>query len=274
MHVDSHQHFWRLERGDYNWLTPALAPIYRDFGPDDLAPLLKKHGIGATVLVQAAASVAETEYMLRVAAECRFVQGIVGWVDFDKPDVPDEIARLAQNPLVKSFRPMIQDIPDRHWMLQPHLAPALTEMELRDLAFDALLKPAHLPPFQDFLRRYPNLRIVIDHGAKPAIAAGGFDPWARQMREIARDPRVSCKLSGLATEAASDWTEAQVRPYLDLLLEAFGPARLMWGSDWPVINLAGGYDRWREAALAFISRLSAAEQDAVLGGTAISFYRL
>jgi len=274
MRVDSHQHFWRLDRGDYDWLTSALAPIYRDFGPADLAPLLKKHGIGATVLVQAAATVAETEYMLQVAAACDWVHGVVGWVDFDLPQAAADIARLAQNPLLKSFRPMIQDIADPHWILQPHLASPLAEIQRRDLAFDALLKPQHLLPFQDFLKRYPKLRIVIDHGAKPAISAGAFDPWAQQMREIARDPRVFCKLSGLVTEAGSDWTEALLQPYFDLLLDAFGPARLMWGSDWPVVNLAGGYDRWHAAASTLIDSLSVAEQDAVLGQTATSFYRL
>ncbi|HWT98256.1 MAG TPA: amidohydrolase family protein [Terriglobales bacterium] len=274
MRVDCHQHFWRLDRGDYTWLTPSFTAIYRDFGPQDLAPSLQQHRIDATVLVQAAATVAETDYMLDVAARHSFVRGVVGWVDFDGPGLIADIDRLAQNPLIKSFRPMIQDIADPDWMLQPQLAPGLAALQRHDIAFDALLKPPHLQPFRKFLKLYPDLRIVIDHGAKPAIAAGGFEVWAKEMREIARDPRVLCKLSGLATEAGVDWTEARLRPYVDLLLQAFGPERLMWGSDWPVINLAGGYDRWHGAASALIGGLSAAEQDAILGGTATSFYRL
>lgn len=274
MRVDCHQHFWRLDRGDYTWLTPDFTPIYRDFGPQDIAPYLDRHGIEATVLVQAAATIAETDYMLEIAAGYPVVRGVVGWVDFDAPGVAGDIDRLAQKPLIKSFRPMIQDIADPNWMLQPHLAPGLAALQHHDIAFDALLKPPHLQPFRKFLKLYPDLRIVIDHGAKPAIAAGGFEFWAKEMREIARDPRVLCKLSGLATEAGVDWTEARLRPYVDLLLQAFGPGRLMWGSDWPVINLAGGYDRWHAAAQTLIGGLSAAEQGAILGGTATSFYRL
>jgi len=274
MRVDCHQHFWRLDRGDYTWLTPDFGPIYRDFGPRDMAPFLQRHGIEATVLVQAAATVAETDYMLAIAAQNPIVRGVVGWVDFDAPDVLQDIERLAENSLIKSFRPMIQDIADSNWMLQAHLASGLADLQRRDIAFDALLKPPHLRPFQEFRRRYPNLRIVIDHGAKPNIAGGDFITWATEMRTIARDPAIFCKLSGLATEARPDWTEAQLRPYIDLLLEAFGPKRLMWGSDWPVIDLAGGYDRWHGVVLNAINDLSAAEQGAILGGTATSFYRL
>ncbi|HEX9446532.1 MAG TPA: amidohydrolase family protein [Dongiaceae bacterium] len=274
MHIDCHQHFWRLDRGDYDWLTPDLAAIHRDFLPADLAPILARHGIAGTVLVQAAAMIAETEFMLEIAAKTGFVRGVIGWVDFDARRVRDDIDRLAQNPLIKSFRPMIQDIADPTWMLRPHLAPIIECLQAGDIAFDALLKPLHLKPFQEFLHRYPYLRIVIDHGAKPNIAAGAFDVWADEMRLIARDQRVHCKVSGLITEAKSDWTAAQIRPYIDFLLEAFGPRRLMWGSDWPVVNLAGGYDRWRQASHEVIAGLSQAEQDAILGGTATAFYRL
>ena len=274
MIVDSHQHFWRLDRGDYTWLTPKLAPIYRDFTPADLGPILKHHDIDATVLIQAAATVAETDYMLSIAANCAFVLGVVGWVDFESPKAAQEIERLAHDPRLKGLRPMIQDIDDPQWMLKAALRPAMTALQRCGLRLDALLKRQHLAPFARFLALYPELPVVIDHGAKPAIAKGQFDDWAAPMREIARDPRVHCKMSGLATEAAPDWHQRDLRPYVDLLLESFGPRRLMWGSDWPVVNLAGGYDRWREASLNYLSRLNAAERSAILGGTATKFYGL
>jgi len=274
MIVDSHQHFWRLDRGDYTWLTPELAPIHRDFAPADLGPILKRHGIDATVLVQAAATVAETDYMLSLTADCAFVLGVVGWVDFESPGAVAEIERLARNPRLKGLRPMIQDIPDPEWMLKPSLKPAIAAIQRCGLRFDALLKYQHLKPFARFIALYPELRVVIDHGAKPAIAKKAFDDWAPAMREIARDPRVHCKMSGLVTEAAPDWHQRDVKPYVDLLIHAFGPKRLMWGSDWPVVNLAGGYERWREASRNYLARLNLEEKAAILGETAVKFYGL
>jgi len=274
MIVDSHQHFWRLDRGDYTWLTPRLAPIYRDFGPTDLAPILARHGIDGTVLVQAAPTVGETDYMLTIAAQCGFVRGVVGWVDFDSAGAAAEIERLAENPKLKGLRPVIQDIADPDWMLKPALRPVFAALQHCRLRFDALLKPRHLAPFARFLGLYPDLPIVIDHGAKPAIAFRQFQDWAAGMRAIARDSRAFCKISGLVTEAGLDWRVEDLHPYLDLLVESFGPGRLMWGSDWPVVNLAGDYERWREVSLAYLARLNQAERSAILGGTAQTFYGL
>jgi len=272
--IDAHQHFWRLDRGDYHWLTLDMALLCRDFGPAELAPFLSRHGIGGTVLVQAAATVAETEYMLAVAAETAFVKGVVGWIDFESTTGPAEIDRLAAHPKLKGFRPMIQDIPDPEWMLRAAVGPAVAHIQHLGLSFDALVKPWHLEPLGRFLRLYPELNLVIDHGAKPDIAAGQFEDWAHAMRKIARNDHVYCKISGLVTEAAPDWQPGDLTRYLDLLLEAFGPARLMWGSDWPVVDLAGGYDRWRDAALDYLARLGHDERRAILGRTAAEFYRL
>jgi L-fuconolactonase len=277
--IDSHQHFWRPSRGDYGWLTSDLIPLYRDFGPADLTPILQRHEIAGTVLVQAAPTVAETEYLLAIAAYAPFVKGVVGWAGFDQAGGPADIERLAADPRLKGMRPMIQDIADPEWMLRPELAQSIAALGRCGLAFDALLRPEHLGPFKRFLKLYPDLPVVLDHGAKPAIAtagldAGPFDRWSRDIREIARDLRLHCKLSGLATEAAAGWRPADLEPYLDLLLESFGPSRLMWGSDWPVVELAGGYDLWRKTALAYLARLSEDEREAILGGTAAAFYRL
>ncbi len=274
MRIDSHQHFWTLGRGDYAWLTPDLGIIFRDFGADDLRPILQCHKIDATIVVQAAPTIAETEFMLDLARRADFVKGVVGWADFEGKDAPDVIGRLAARDRLVGLRPMIQDIPDPEWVLRPAIEPAVAAMESAGLRFDALLKPPHLQPFLKFLRQYPNLSIVVDHGAKPDIRNDGFAAWAPAMREIARDERVFCKLSGLITEAKADWQVDDLRRYIDHLVACFGPGRLMWGSDWPVANLAGGYDRWMQASEACLSSLGGDEQAAIFGGTAARFYGL
>lgn len=274
MRIDSHQHFWQLSRGDYGWLTSELGLIYRDFSPDDLRPILQHHKIDATILVQAAPTISETEFMLDIAHRTDFVKGVVGWADFEAKDAPDVIGRLAAHECLLGLRPMIQDIPDPDWMLRPSIEPAIAAMEREALRFDALLKPPHLQPFLAFLRKYPHLPIVVDHGAKPEIRHDGFAAWAPAIAEIARDERVFCKISGLITEASSDWQVDDLRRYIDHLVACFGPARLMWGSDWPVANLAGGYDRWMEASEACLSALSGDERVAIHGGTAGRFYGL
>lgn len=270
--VDAHHHVWRLDRGDYAWLTPDL-PIHRDYGLDDLRPLLGD--IATTVLVQAAPTEAETQFLLRVARESGgLVRGVVGWVDFTAADAPEQIARLARDPSLKGLRPMLQDIPDTTWILHPEVQPGLIEMAARGLVFDALIQPRHLPVVLELARWHPTLRLVIDHAAKPDIAARAFDPWAAGMTRVARESQAVCKLSGLVTEASADWVLDDLRPYVGHLLDVFGPRRLLWGSDWPVVELAGGYTRWREASQELLRDLPDAERDAVLGGTAAAVYRL
>src|SRR5579871_3324633 len=239
--VDCHQHFWRLDRGDYGWLTPELGPIHRDFLPGDLAPLIAAAGVTRTVLVQAAPTEAETHFLLSLAEATPFVAGVVGWVDFETRDAVHRIEALAARPGLIGLRPMIQDIVDDRWMLREGVQPALAAMAAEGLTFDALVLPRHLPVLREFLARHPALDVVIDHAAKPDIASGRFDAWARDMRAIAAETRVTCKLSGLVTEAAAGWTVETLRPYVDLLVEAFGADRLMWGSDWPVLNLNASY---------------------------------
>jgi len=270
MIVDAHHHVWRVERGDYGWLTPDL-PICRDFGLDDLRPLLD--GIAATVLVQAAPTEAETAFMLDTArASAGLVRGVVGWTDLMAPDAPARIAALAGDPLLKGLRPMLQDIPDTGWILDPAVQPGLAAMAAAGLRFDALVQPRHLPVLPPLSARHPGLRIVIDHGAKPAIAAGAFQPWADDIARVARETPVFCKLSGLVTEAAPGWKPDDLRPYVDHLLACFGPSRLMWGSDWPVVNLAGGYAAWRAATATLLAGLDRDGRESVLGGTARRLY--
>lgn len=272
MRIDSHQHFWTVGRGDYGWLSADLAPLYRDYGPDDLAPMLKRHGIDRTILVQAAPTVAETEFMLGIAQETRFVAGVVGWADFESSDAADSIALVARNPLLVGLRPMVQDIPDDDWLVRPDLAPAFRALVEHALVFDALVLPRHLSRLLVVADRHPDLSIVIDHGAKPAIRERRLDPWRSDMLALAARRNVVCKLSGLVTEAGADWAAEDLAPYLDHLLAAFGPERLLWGSDWPVVNLAGGYGAWREAALGALAPLTEPQRAAILGGNAERLY--
>jgi L-fucono-1,5-lactonase len=270
--IDAHQHFWSLQRGDYGWLTPRSGSIYRDFGPGDLAPLLQKAGVERTVLVQAAPTEAETRYLLDIAAATSYVAGVVGWVDLAAPNAPDRLVLLAANPLLRGVRPMLQDLPDPRWILGERLRPALAALRELGLRFDALVKPEHLPPLLRFLDRNPQLPVVIDHGAKPPIGSGSLETWKRDIREIARTTPAYCKLSGLVTEANVDWSTEDLRDCVSHLIECFGPGRIMWGSDWPVVELAGGYKRWLEAARACISLISSEDSERIFGTNAAAFY--
>jgi L-fuconolactonase len=273
MQIDAHQHFWRVGRGDYGWLTPDAHPaICRDFGPDDLAPLLAGAGVTRTVLVQAAPTERETEFLLAIAHATPFVAGVVGWADFEAPDAADRIHAMAADKALLGLRPMLQDLDDDAWIARPDLAPALDAMTGAGLRFDALVTPRHLPHLARFLASRPDLKVVIDHGAKPNIAASALTGWADAIRAVASDTGAVCKLSGLVTEAGDGWSGERLKPYVDVLLGAFGPARLMWGSDWPVVNEAGGYMAWRATAEALTAHLSDADRALIFGGTAAAFY--
>ena len=275
LRVDAHHHVWRLARGDYGWLTSELAPIYRDFTLDDLHPLLARAKVEATVLVQAAPTVAETEFLLGVAhASDGLVRGVVGWVDLAAPDAEATLARLAQDPLLKSIRPMLQDIADTEWILRTEVDRGIAVIEEHALRFDALVKPPQLPALLRMAERHPGLPIVIDHGGKPAIVDRDWEPWASNIAELADHSQVVCKLSGLATEAGSGWTPRTLARYVDHLLACFGSKRLLWGSDWPVVNLAGGYHRWIRAAEQLLARLPDADRNAIFGESARQFYGL
>jgi len=246
MRIDTHQHFWKLARGDYSWLSPDLEPLYRDFLPSDLKPLLEAAGLDGTIAVQAADREAETDYLLSLAARHDWIKGVVGLVDLEAGTAVASIQRLAQDPKFLGLRPMLQDIADDAWMLRPALGPALATMARLKLTFDALVLPRHLPHLQTFVTRYSDLNVVIDHGAKPEIHCGKFQPWADYMQAFADHPQVFCKISGLVTEAGADWTPADLALYLQHLLQVFGPDRLLFGSDWPVLNLAGQYSGWAD----------------------------
>lgn len=272
MIIDAHQHFWTTARTDYGWLTPELTGLYRDFQPADLAPLLAAHGVDGTVVVQAAPSEAETRYLLDLARDWPIARAVVGWVDMSAPNAEQSLEQLADNKLLRGVRPMIQDQPDRDWMLRPSVGAALRGVIQCGLTFDALVRPRHLPALQVLVDRHPELPVVIDHGGKPDIAAGAYGAWADDIRALSERPRVMCKLSGLLSEAGPRKTDADLRPYVDHLLACFGPARLMWGSDWPVLTEAGDYGGWYDQARRLVQGLSADEQAQVFGLTAAGFY--
>ncbi|MDH2431735.1 amidohydrolase family protein [Pokkaliibacter sp. MBI-7] len=268
--VDAHQHFWQIGRGDYGWLTPELEVLYRDYVPEDLLPLLAQQQIDATILVQAAPTLAETEYLLRLAEQHTQIAGVVGWVDFASPGAVADIQRLARHPKLVGLRPMLQDIADTDWMLRAELHPAYEAMTEAGLVFDALVTPRHLPSLLQLLRRYPELRVVIDHAAKPQIRDAAFQPWAEQMAQLAAETQACCKLSGLVTEAGERWSVADLQPYVDHLLQTFGSERLLWGSDWPVCLLAADYAQWRQASEQLLEGVE--DTDGIFGLNAARVY--
>lgn len=274
MKIDAHFHCWDLARGDYGWLTPALAPIYRDVAVADWQAQSRPHGVRGGVLVQAAPTEAETQFLLDQADANPAVLGVVGWVDMLAADAPARIEALARHPRLKGLRPMLQDIPDPAWILQPAAAPALRAMAGCGLVFDALVKSAHLPHILALAGRHPDLRMVIDHGAKPGIAAGEWQPWADGIARIANETQALCKLSGLLTEAGPYPPPGAVRRWGEHVLQSFGADRVVWGSDWPVLELAAPYALWWIASRQLLEGLDAQSQAAVMGGNAARLYRL
>jgi L-fuconolactonase len=272
MMIDAHQHFWNPARGDYFWMTAeAAAPIRRAILPKDFEAIRKQHGIGKTVLVQAAPTTAETEYMLGIADTTDFVAKVVGWIDFENRDDLKQLERLACHPKFSGVRPMIQDLPDKDWMHRADVQWAYDAIIDLDLTFDALGFPIHAENFLRLFDLYPKMRVVVDHCLKPQIRDNAYQDWARDIARIARETHAFCKLSGIATEAMSGWSVETLKPYAQHVIDVFGPARVMWGSDWPVLELNGSYDAWREAALQIVA---ADESAQVFGATAQSFYRI
>jgi L-fuconolactonase len=274
MRIDAHHHLWTLVRGDYGWLTPELAPIYRDFSLADLTPHLSAAAIDGTILVQAAPTEGETAFLLDIADNADVVRGVVGWTDFDAADGEVRIDALAERKLLVGLRPMVQDIPDDDWLLRPELAILLAAMARHDLIFDALVLPRHLPRLLHVVDSHPDLQFVLDHCAKPRLSTGEIATWRRDIALLAERPNIVCKLSGLSTEAAPNWQIVDLRPAVDHVLGCFGPQRLLWGSDWPVVNLAGGYERWFAATQILLANLSADEKEAIFGGNAARTYLL
>jgi len=278
--VDSHHHFWDTTRGvfDYYWMTDDLAAIRGVRAPEHLAPWLQMKGIDRTVVVQTIPSVAETELFLETAAATDFVAGVVGWVDLTDPTVGDALARLQSRDDGKylvGIRHQVHDEADPEWLLRPEAQQGVAAVGRAGLAYDVLVRSRELPSGLETIRSHPDMRFVVDHIAKPNIKEGEIEPWASRMRPLADHPNVWVKVSGMITEADWDhWEPADLVPYVSRLLEWFGPRRLMFGSDWPVCELAGTYDRVYDAALFALGDISESERLAIFGGNAVDAYRL
>lgn len=278
MIVDAHHHLWDPATADYPWLTDELAAIRRPFTPDDLAPELAATGIDATVLVQTRSSQAETAEFLALAAATPFIRAVVGWVDLTDPGVSEAIATLRAGPggdRLVGVRHQVHDEPDAAWLLREDVGRGIRAVGAAGLAYDLLLRPRELPAALELARRLPTVRFVIDHLAKPPIASGELEPWRTLIAPFGELDHVACKVSGLVTEADwVSWTAADLQPYVDHAIEVFGPARLIFGSDWPVCLLAATYPEVVEAALITMSGLDVTEQAAVMGGNATRIYGL
>jgi L-fuconolactonase len=276
MIIDSHQHFWDPDRGDYHWMSPSVPVLARHSGPGDLRPLLRKAGVVGTVLVQAAQTVAETAYLLGIARETDFVLGVVGWLDMEAPDFAAKLVGFRKDPLFLGLRPMLQDLEDDAWILRPGVLGALRVVADLGVPFEFLTFPRHLPYAIEACARTPGLVALVDHISKPSIATGDLDPWRDGMTRLAEVEGMRCKLSGMITEADhGKWCPSHLQPYVDHVLKVFGPGRVMFGSDWPVCHIAGQYGEVVNALRTCIGgRYGDDEIAAIFAKNAIAFYGL
>jgi len=277
--VDAHHHLWDPARREYPWMTGGRARLRRRMGVEDLREAVAPLGVRATVAVQAATGEEETRELLAAAeGSGGLVAGVVGWVDLTAPDVGERVAALRSargGDRLVGIRHPAEDEPDPDWLARGEVLAGLRALCAAGLPYDLLVGPAGLPSALRVAQEVPELALVVDHGAKPSIACGGWEPWASGLAELAAHERVYCKLSGLVTEAPwDDWRRAGIERYAERLLELFGPERMMFGSDWPVCTLAAPYAEVLELAREVVAGLSEPERDAVLGGTATRFYRL
>jgi len=276
-HVDAHQHFWHPARNDYPWMPPADPVLTKPYTPSNLENALQATGIKQTILVQAAPTVAETDYLLGIADATPYVAKVVGWINFEDPSQLETLKRFSAHPKFAGVRPMIQDIPDENWMLREDVQWAFQAIIDLDLTFDCLGFPQHLNNFHTLLTRYADMRAVIDHCMKPLLREPGtenFQLWSHGMTRLAEDTNAYCKLSGLITETDGDWSARTLRPYTDHVIAAFGAERIMWGSDWPVARLRCEYEQWHRLALELTDTLASSERSSIFGGTATTFYRI
>jgi len=274
LRIDAHQHCWQLARPECGWPTPQQDLLYRDYTPEQWWAQAEPAGIDGSVLVQSQPDDRDTEYLLTLAGQCDWIWGVVAWMNIKAPDAPERIRALAGSPKLRGFRPMLQAIEDPRWIEDPVVDPAILEMIAQDLCLDGLVYTDHLPSLQWLAERHPQLRIVIDHGAKPPIAQGERTEWRQRMHAVAQCPNVFCKLSGLLTEAGGRNRMEDLRPWVEDLLELFGSERLMWGSDWPVLNEQADYAHWVALTEQLLAPLSPEQRAAIWGGTAQQVYRL
>jgi len=275
--IDSHQHFWDPSRGDYHWMPKDNPILNRKYEVKDLSEASGSIDLHKTILVQAAATNAETEYMLHIAESSDLVCGVVGWVNFEEKDQLNQLRIFSKHPKFIGVRPMIQDIPDENWVLNKNFDIFFKSIIDLDLSFDALGFPIHLENFYIIASKYPTLRFVIDHLMKPKICNNKqeeFIHWKNGMSKLSRLDNVYCKFSGMVTEACENWVEQDLKRYVDEILNLFTDKKIMWGSDWPVCNLRTNYLGWYNAAINLTNELSLAEKQNIFYNNSINFYKL
>lgn len=274
--IDAHHHLWKYSAAEYGWISAEMSALRRDFLPADLEKVMHHFGIDGTIAVQARQSIEETDWLLDLAGRHDLIRGVVGWVPLTEgANVRRRLERFAGNRKLRGVRHVIQDEPDPRYILRNDFNAGVAVLPEFNLRYDILIYERHLPAAIQFVDRHPKQIFILDHVAKPRIKERILSPWDRNMRELAKRPNVYCKLSGMVTEADHKrWKPSDLRPYIDVALAAFGPKRLMYGSDWPVMLLAAEYVQWHDLVRQSIERLSAAEQERILGGTAIEAYGL
>lgn len=275
MKIDSHQHFWNYDAVEYPWISDELAALRRDFGPADLKQELDDVGLGGCVAVQARQNLAEGHWLCSLAEENDFIRGVVGWVDLRSEEADEQLDELNALPKLVGVRHVVQDEPDDRFIVGEEFMKGISLLEKYELTYDILVFPKQLPATLEFVKKFPDQPFVLDHIAKPLIKAGEVTPWDTHIRQLAKFPNVMCKISGMVTEADwENWDCDHFDPYLDVVLDAFGPKRLMYGSDWPVCTLAGSYKQVHSLAIRLADRLSRDEQELFWGGNAADFYGL
>lgn len=275
MHIDAHQHFWIYDPHEYGWIDDSMRELQRNFLPEDLKPELERNGFQGSVAVQARQSLEETRWLLELADRSPEIVGVVGWVDLCSVDCRDQLKQFSSNPKLVGIRHIVQSEPDDRFLLRKEFLHGIAMLHEFDLAYDILIYARHLPVAVEFVEKFPRHRFVLDHLAKPLIKAKEIEVWARGLRRLAEFPNVFCKLSGLVTEADwKHWKPQDITPYLEVASSAFGPSRLMIGSDWPVCLVAGSYGRTMEVVRNFLQKYSPELREGVLGGNAQRFWKL
>lgn len=275
MIIDSHQHFWQYEPVKHSWIDDQMSVIRRDYMPSDLQKVYAAHSVDGCVAVQADQTLEETDFLLNLTKEHDFIKGIVGWLDLRTENADTILEKYHQHKKIKGWRHVVQGESDHNFLLRPNFLRGISYLEKYNYAYDILIFPHQLGATLEFVKRFPHQKFVIDHIAKPYIKDCFYEGWATLMKEIAKQENVHCKVSGMITEADyKTWTPEQLYPYMNLVLDAFGSNRLMYGSDWPVCLVAGSYGQVKNIAVDFIKRLSKNEQDAIMGANAIEFYNL
>ena len=275
MVIDSHQHFWKYEPVKHSWIDDDMSVIRRDFSPSDLAKVYQENSIDGCVAVQADQTLEETDFLIDLASINNFIKGIVGWVDLRAENIENVLEKYSTDKNVKGFRHVVQGEADHNFLLRPNFSRGISLLEKHNFTYDILVFPHQLGSVLEFVKKFPHQKFVIDHIAKPYIKDGYFEGWATMMTAIGKHENVSCKMSGMVTEADfNTWSPEQIHPYMDTVLEAFGSKRILFGSDWPVCLVAGNYSKIKKLTTDFISQLSKIEQNSIMGNNAIEFYNL